>query len=213
MNWWGKFGKRKNKDLFWKKSSNGGKTVFQISSRWVVFLSLLLGLILVQLYSGETSLKILNLKVGEISSEDIVAEFEFAVPRNPEDIERDKEKTLATVYPIFDFNEDITQNQKKAIKDFFGGIGKGIKGFFGGIWKGIKGLFGDVIITKHGEIIRTAPEDYIIATKAPERMFRGREQVVQNKEVHVHLTIPGILDDATIRRIANAIRVEVERAI
>lgn len=116
-----KFWQKSDKNFFWKRKHSPSKkeSVVKISSRWLIFVVLLFGIVLLQLYSSGTSLENLRLNVGEIAGEDIVAEFEFSVPRKTEDIEQEKEKALANVYPILEFDEEVTQTQKQAIRDFF----------------------------------------------------------------------------------------------
>lgn len=75
-------------------------------------------------------------------------------------------------------------------------------------WKDIPEITaGDVIITDKGEIIRTSPEDYIFATKNP------TGAMPKSSKVEVNLIVPGLMDGATLRGIANAIRWEVERVV
>jgi len=106
------------KNLTPKESSQ----VWWVLVRLLIFVGLLVLVSSVQLQFKFQKYSELTLTEGAISPETIIAEFEFQVPRPPEEIAKDQEAAKKRVIPVVRYNEDITHTQLTAMDHFFNDV-------------------------------------------------------------------------------------------
>ena len=104
-----------------------------------------------------------------------------------------------------------TINVGVMVWDFFKSFFRGVINVATTVWSWFKGLFrgsgssrsvNDAIITPQG-VVHTNPSDYIIATKDPSSLGKGK--------ITININNPTVRQDADIRKIANAVSVVLQR--
>ncbi len=111
-----------------RSGKNGGGSGGLLHHGARIVLALGLAALVTALFPRSQGVEVTGYEIGSVATEDVIAQFPFEVPKDPDDLERDRDAAAAAVPATFDFDPDAANRMVSALTDLFDRIGPAAQG-------------------------------------------------------------------------------------